>query len=345
LDAQFPVSPGTAPAAGTIAALTLSRKNGRQPYAQQYNFNIERQFPGNLSLEVGYIGTKASRAQDRRDPAQGQLYTPGDASSIVFHYQNFASINLSENNSSSTYNAFIARLTKRFSHGLSFLASYTWSKAMGTASALGSLGTENSSGYQDAWNPGADYGPLGFDITNNFVFSPIWELPIGRGRRFAANAPAAVNAVIGGWQAQGIFTARSGYPFSITGTDNSGTNAGGVPRASLVPGQNPFAKTPGDAFNVNAFQEAPTYTFGNSGNNMMRGLGLNNTDFSLIKNTTLHESLGFQLRVEAFNVFNESDIGPYPNYNLSEGPLLFGKYTAAIQQQGRIMQVALQVHF
>ena len=113
------------------------------------------------------------------------------------------------------------------------------------------------------WNKKADYGPLGFDVTQNLVFSPIWELPFGRGRMLATNAPGAVDALIGGWQVEGIFTARSGYPYSVIGNDNSGTDSGGVARASLVSGQNPFTKTSGDAFNVNAFEEAPTGTFGN----------------------------------------------------------------------------------
>lgn len=343
LDTLFPVSPTTAPIPGAIAALTLSRKGGRLPYVQQWNFNVERQLPGDISLEVGYIGSQVTHAQDRRDPAQGQLMTPGDPLSIVFHYQNFASINLSENEASANYHALIARLEKRYSRGFSFLASYTWSKALGTASALGSLGTENSSGFQDSWNPGADYGPLGYDIRNNFVFSPIYDLPFGRGRSLGANAPAVVNALIGGWQAQGIFTARSGYPFSITATDASGTNGGGVPRASLVPGQDPFKKTPGYAFNINAFQQPAAATFGNSGNNMMRGLGMNNTDFSLIKNTTIHDSLGFQLRVEAFNVFNQAELGPYPGYSIPS-PSIFGKYLG-VQTGGRVLQAAVQVHF
>lgn len=343
LGTLFPVSPTTAPNPGTIAALTLDRKKGKLPYVQQYNFNIERQLPWDMAVEIGYIGSKASRAQDRLDPAQGQLMTPGDKNSIVFHYGNFASILLSQNNASATYNAFIVRLEKRFSHGFSLLTNYTWSKALGTASVLGDLGTENSSGYQNTWDPQADYGPLGYDIRHNFVLSPIWDLPFGHGRAVGANSPGVVNAFIGGWQAQAIFTARSGYPFSIIGTDNSGTNGGGTPRASLVPGQDPFKKTPGYAFNINAFQNAAPYTFGNSGNNMMRGLGLNNTDFSLIKDTTIHNSLAFQLRFEAFNVFNQVDLGPYPGVALASSSI-FGKYNS-LQHDARILQFGANVHF
>ena len=123
--------------------------------------------------------------------------------------------------------------------------------------------------------------------------------------------------IIGGWQAEGIFTGTPVTPSQSSRPTTRGQTAAGLLVASLVSGQNPFAKTPGYAFNINAFEEAPVGTFGNSSNNMLRGLGMNNTDFSLIKNTTIHESLGFQLRFEAFNVFNESDLGPFPGLSLA----------------------------
>jgi hypothetical protein len=329
---------------GSIAAHSLDR-NSRRPYVQQWNFDIQQELRGNIVAEVGYIGSEGTHLQDRRQAAQGQLSNPGPTATVNWPYQNFSSILLTEDASSSNYNALIARFEKRFSNGFSLLANYTWSKALGTTSALGNLGTGNAlSSYQNGWDKRADYGPLGFDVTHNFVFSPIWELPFGHGKAIAANAPSAVNAVIGGWQAEGIFSARSGVPFSITATDASGTNgSASAARASLVSGQNPYAKTPGKAFNTAAFIQPGTGTFGNSGNNMMRGLGLNNTDFSLIKNTTIHESLGFQLRIEAFNTFNQKDLGPYPGASVGNAPML-GLYES-IQHEARILQAALKVNF
>jgi Carboxypeptidase regulatory-like domain/TonB dependent receptor len=342
LETLFPVSETSAPIAGTIGALTLNH-DSQQPYAQQWNFGLQHELPGNMVMEVGYIGSAGTHLQDRRNLAQGQLSNPGPNAVIKFPYYNFASILLSENRASSNYNALIARFQKNFSHGYSLLANYTWSKALGTASALGDLGTGNASGYQNSWDPRADYGPLGYDLKHNFVLSPIWELPFGRGKAIASDAPAVANALIGGWQAQGIFTAHTGYPFSILANDNSGTNGNGSPRASLVGGQNPYASTPGYAFNINAFQQPSVGTFGNSGNNMMRGVGLNNTDLSLIKNTMIHESFGFQLRFEAFNVFNQRDLGPFPGVSLNT-PSIFGIYSS-IQHQARILQVALKINF
>jgi hypothetical protein len=339
---MFPVSASTAPTAGSIAAYSLNR-NSKLPYAQQWNFDVERELPGNMVFELGYIGSEGTHLQDRRGAAQGKLSNPGPNAVITKPYSNFSTINLSGNGASSNYNALIARFEKHFSHGYSFLANYTWARALGVASALGSLGSENSTGYQNAWDPRADYGPLGYDVNQSIVFSPVWELPFGRGRMFVANAPTVANALIGGWQAQGIFTAHTGFPISIIGNNTSGTTGGGTARASLVSGQNPFAKTPGYAFNINAFQQAASGTFGNSGNNMMRGLGLNNTDFSLIKNTTIHESFGFQLRFEAFNLFNQVDLGPFPGVSLNT-KTNFGLYTG-IQHDARILQMGLKINY
>jgi hypothetical protein len=344
LETLFPVSPTSAPIAGTIGSLTLNH-DSQQPYAQQWNFGMQHELPGNTVMEIGYIGSEGTHLQDRRNMAQGQLTNPGPNAVINFRYTNFSSILLTENFASSNYNALIARFEKRFSHGYSLLANYTWSKALGTTSATGDIGTQNAGGYQNSWDPRADYGPLGYDLKHNFLFSPIWELPFGRGKAIAANAPAVANALIGGWQVQGIFTAHTGYPFTILATDHSQTKGnGGGARASLVPGQNPYASTPGRVFNINAFQQPSLKTFGNSGNNMMRAVGLNNTDLSLIKNTTIHESLGFQLRFEAFNAFNQKDLGPFPGLSLNGPRESFGVYNS-IQHDARVLQVALKINF
>jgi Carboxypeptidase regulatory-like domain len=338
LGTLFPaVSPTPVP--GTIAGYTLYRQS-RTPYVQQWNFDIEHQFPGNMVLEVGYIGSEGTHLQDRRSENQKKLITPGTAPGPV-PYANFVSILEFENAASSNYHALIGRFEKRFSHGFSFLTNYTYAKALGTSSVPSALGTQASTGYMNAWDKRADYGPLGYDITQSFVFSPIWELPFGRGRRLVSNAPAVVNALIGGWQAQGIFTAHTGFPFEISATDTSGT---GSPNARAQVVGNPWgAHASGLAFNTAAFAAPALYTFGNSSNNMMRGLGLNNSDFSLIKSTVIHESLNLQLRFEAFNVFNEADVGPYPGYALATTSN-FGIYTT-VQKGARTLQIAAKINF
>lgn len=337
LSSLFPTASPT-PVAGTIGAYSLYRQS-RTPYNEQWNFDVEHELPGNMMVEVGYVGTSASRIQDRREEDQGILSAPGGT--VTKPYSNFVSILESENEASSNYNALIGRFEKRFSHGYSLLASYTYAKALGTESADADIGTENSEGYMNAWDKRADYGPLSYDLTQSLVFSPIWELPFGRGRMLASNAPGPINAVIGGWQAEGIFTAHTGFPFSVFATDESGTGSDS-PRAEVI--GNPFGPhAAGLAFNTAAFGNAPTHTFGNSGNNMMRGLGINNSDFSLIKTTTIHESLNFQLRFEAFNVFNQADIGWIPGDSTTV-PSTFGQYLG-IQHQPRSLELAGKINW
>jgi hypothetical protein len=340
LSTLFP-APSPTPVAGQTGVDTLARTN-RTPYVQQWNFDVEHQLPGNMVLEVGYIGSAGSRLQDRREEEQGILSNPGPNATVTFPYPNFSGILEGENEASSNYNALIGRFEKRFSHGFSLLAHYTYAKGLGTASGLGDLGTENSEGYMYAWDKRLDYGPQSYNIKQSFVFSPIWELPFGRGRMLASSAPAAVNAFIGGWQISGIFTARTGFPFEISAASDSSGTGSDNPRAQVI--GNPWGPhAAGLAFNTAAFAPPAQGTFGNSSNNMMTGLGLNNTDFSLIKNTVIHDSLNFQLRFEFFNVFNEGDIGPIPGQSLA-APSVFGEYIS-VQEQARTLQIGAKIKF
>ena len=339
LDGLFP-PPTTTVVPGVTSAYTLYRQS-RTPYVEQWNLDIEHELPGNMMFEVGYVGSSGSRLQCRLEEGQGILNNPGPNATVTFPFPNFASVPEDQNESSSNYNALIGRFEKRFSHGFSLLAHYTYAKALGTASALGNLGSENAEGYMYAWDKRLDYGPQGYDIKQSFVFSPIWELPFGRGRMLANNAPAVVNAFIGGWQAAGIFTAHTGFPFSIEAASDSSETNSDNPRAQVVGNPwGPHAK--GLAFNTAAFAQPATGTFGDSSNGMMRGLGLNNTDFSLIKTTTIHESLNFQIRFEAFNLFNEGDIGPFPDGGIADPT--YGEYLG-VQEQARTLQVAGKINF
>ena len=344
IDNLFPVAATPIPVAGTMSALTLGG-NMRTPYVQQWNLDIEHELPGNMVFEVGYIGSQASKLQDRRTASQGQLITPGPNPVINFPYSNFSSILETEHGASSNYNALIARFQKNYSHGFSFISHYTYSKGMGTMSDLSSLGVNPSGGYMNAWNKRADYGPLGYDVTHRFVLSPIYELPFGRGKALGANASSIENVLIGGWQVSAIYQAQTGFPFSVTGIDASGTNSP-YPRVNVV--GNPKAKDPVDptrVFNRYAFAQPTTGTFGNSGNNSIRGLGLTNTDFTLIKNTAIHESLKFQLRSDFLNLFNQRDEGPIPNQNFDlSATSPFGTYSS-LAHQARIVQVAAKIIF
>jgi hypothetical protein len=342
-DAMFPIAPTPAPVAGSINSLSLDPTN-RTPYTEQWNFDVQRELAHDWLVDVGYQGQGATKLDDRNIPTQGQLLPNG---SVVFHYPNFGLILVTRMDGRSNYNALTARIEKRFSHGYYFQANYTWGKALGLASSQCGVGTDSCFGQQNYWDRNADYSPLSYDVTQRVVISGIYELPFGRGKQFGSQMAPALDRVLGGWQLNGIFQVQSGFPFTISATDVSGTNEVlQQSRADLV--GNPHAVDPVDptrVFNRYAFAQPAAGTFGNSGKNILRGAGLNNWDLSLFKNNHLTERFNLQFRAELFNAFNHTQFGPFPGNNFSLDPnSSFAVYTST-QEEARIIQLALKLIF
>lgn len=344
LDTLFPIAPTPQPVPGTIVSLTLNPHN-RTPYVQQWNLNFEHELSKDSVLEIGYLGSEATKLHYRRQAAQGILHNPGPNATVTIPYSNFLVILEDTTGASSNYNAFFARFEKQFSHGYSFLSHYTFSKVMGTSSAASILGTTGNFA-QNAWDQRADYGELAYDVTHNFVASGIWDLPFGKGKPLAGQLPYAANLVVSGWQLNGIYQAHSGFPFEVGAVNVSGTGVGENPRADEV--GNPRTKDtidPSRAFNRYAFAQPATHTFGNSRIDAMRARGLSNTDISLLKNTQIRENLNIQIRADAYNVFNNTQVGPFPGNQFSLDPSSsFGLYQS-IQHEARILQLAGKLFF
>ena len=343
-DNLFPVAETAVPVAGTISSLSLDRGN-RTPYVQQWNFNIQRELGENWALEVGYLGSKGTKLAIRNFPSQGRLVRPGPNPEVVFPYHNFSFILIDRTEGISNYHAGFIRLEKRFRDGFYFNAHHTWSKGLGIASGVSGLGNDTS-GRQNVWNLRSDYGPNSYDVTHRFVFSGIWDLPFGRGKRFGSDLPAAADFILGGWQVNTIYQVQSGFPFSIKARDVSGTRSSYFPRANVV--GDPSTTDPDDpnrVFNRFAFAQPTEGTFGNSGRNIIRGEGLNNVDFSLFKNARITERVNAQIRAEFFNLFNHTQFGPFPGDSFSLDPASsFGVYRR-VQQEARIIQIGLKFIF
>lgn len=213
----FPISAAPEPVAGTISSLTLAH-DSRTPYVEQWNLDIEHELPGNAVAEIGYVGSQSTKLNFRSYPTQGILSNPGPNAAVTFSYYNFGSILMDRTGASANYNALITGIEKRFNGGYSFLAHYTYSKSMGTSSAVCCIGTEGSS-PQNTWDFRADYGPLAYDVANNFVVSGIWELPFGRGKALIADLPTGIDHLVSGWEINGIYQMQSGFPFSISAVE------------------------------------------------------------------------------------------------------------------------------
>ncbi len=281
------------------------------PYSMEYNLDVEREIAPNLTATLGYVGSQSRHLfiQPMYNAPLPQNMGPGPvAPRTPFPF--FGQFPWDTNSGVGSYNSLQAKLQKRFSQGLTFLASYTWSKCL-------SIQDEGQSGsIQNPYNWSADKGNCDFNIPQIFVFSYAYELPLGKGKHFGSSMSGVADQVLGGWQISGITTAESGAPFTITGnaTDvanispSSETERGNVTGQPVLPSG--FKQTVETWYNPAAFATPAPFTFGNVGRNTLRGPDGINFDFSLMKSFRITESKQVQFRAESFNIFNRANFAP-----------------------------------
>ena len=202
----------------------------------------------------------------------------------------------------------MARLERRLAGGLSFLAAYTWSRSRDHSSSLFGSRAGNYA-PQNSFDLDAEWGPSDVDTPHRFVFSYVWELPFGAGRRYL-NGRGPLQAFLGGWTFAGIANFQSGRPFTVyygstvnySGSDN-GPGAIGLDRPNLVGNPVVANPTPARWFDVTAFAP-PSGTFGNAGRNILRADALRNVDVAFSKQVPIGARARAQIRIEAFNLFN-----------------------------------------
>jgi outer membrane receptor protein involved in Fe transport len=353
--------------------LLVASRNLHLPYAQDWNLNIQRSFGEDWLLKVGYVGTTGVRLP-RFIEGNPAVYIPGvDGSGNPISTENnvnqrrlYSGCTLAQPNScvygsvgeiasvsNSGYNALEASLRKRFSHGLSFLASYTWSHSIDDVSSFNITGSASQpvAGENDlAQNPfdlAAERGPSMFDARHRLVLSYQWSLP------FLQHTSNWYGKVLGNWQLNGIFTAMSGTPFTVFDS-NDVSLQGQAPeisgfssnRPNLVGNPNSGPRTAGEWFNVKAFQQiiqdpnSPVEQFGDEGRNALLGPRYVNWDVSAFKNIRLTESKQIQFRGELFNVLNHT------NFRLPVSDIesqTFGQIQSDVSP--RVIQVALKFLF
>jgi hypothetical protein len=307
----------------------------RTSYAMQWNFSLQREVAKDIVVEAGYlanIGLKLEQnvqpnnalpgtgAIDPRRPYAGLEYAPGTVFpsylSVSGNSVPAGFINYLPHSAQSNYHAALLRVEKRFDGNSSLLSSYTFSKAITNApqfrNAGGADGSENSPA-QDAFNLSADRGLASFHVKHRWVNSFVYGLPFGPEKAFFNEGLSS--KILGGWQASGIYTMQSGFPFTVNlqgDTAGVGAGTGGIfIRPNAVAGQS--WELPGDQrstnryFNTGAFAAPPAAQFGNIGKNTVIGPGLVNLDFVLAKNISLGETKKLQFRAEAFNIMNHSN--------------------------------------
>ena len=214
----------------------------------------------------------------------------------------------------SSYNALQVDLKRRLSHGLAVRGVYTWSKSLDDGDSLNATAAGNAPALlSNPYVPKADWGLATYDVRHIGVVTASYDLPIGRGRKYLNSSGGAANSLAGGWTVNSIVTAQSGFPFTPQLGYNPSNN--GDTRNPVRPFLNPsftgpvILGTPAQWFNPNAFVAVPNNSgyFGNVGRDSYIGPGLATWDFSVLKETHIHEGMNLQFRAEIFNLLNRAN--------------------------------------
>ena len=264
----------------------------------------------------------------------------------------------------SNYNGLQVNLTKRTSHGVQFDLNYTYSKSIDITSGAARLGFSPSdnigapgSRLVNAFDPRGNRGVSDFDTTHQINANWIAELPFGRGKRFAATAGRATDAIVGGWQLSGLARWTTGFPFTVDNGQFWPTNWDEQGSATMIvkPKTGAFRQPDG---NVSVFGNPAdaltndyihTFPGGSGSRNVIRGQGYAGWDMSLSKRWKIIEGHSLQFRWEVFNVPNLHRFNVMAGLgdnapNLQQLPRQFGDYTGLLTQP-RVMQFALRYEF
>ncbi|MGI8784637.1 MAG: TonB-dependent receptor domain-containing protein [Acidobacteriota bacterium] len=321
------------------------------PWSQQWNLTVQRELPSQILMEVAYVGTRGLQLSrngeggltlNQLDPKHmalgSQLNQLVDnpffgivnsgvlinqrisRAQLLRPYPQFTDIiPLFSSGSSSIYHALQATFSKRLSAGLQFDGSYTWAKSL-----------DDGESHQDSYNVRASRSLSDIDLSHRLVMSYIYELPFGQGRRFGGNGSELVEALLGGWQINGITTFQSGTPLAISATNSAGIFSQAI-RANNN-GTSGRLTTPVHTrlnayFDKSVFSQPLNFTFGNMSTRLsdIRNDGVRNFDLSLFKEFAATERMKVQFRAEALNAFNTPRFGS-PNTSVTSSS--FGVITS-----------------
>jgi hypothetical protein len=361
--------------AGLGQSVYTARRTAGSGYVEQWNLAVQRSITNNLSAEIGYVGshivhvgipdsnlnqlTTHQLAQGApllakvTNPYFGQI--PSSSSiggktiteaQLLKPYPRFLNIATYRNNSgTSNYNAVEAKVEERLSHGVSFLFAYTHSKLIDDASSVFSttvLSSPNTSSLvaADTFRPGLERDSSSGDMPNVTSFSGIYDLPAGRGHRFASRGIA--NSILGGWSLNTILSLQSGMPVTVTQATNNNAFAGfALQRPNLVgnPSLSRSQRNPGRYFNTAAFATAPQFIIGSASRNPVRGPAYRDMDQALVKHMTLYGETGLEFRGEIFNILNTPE---FSQPNGSFGAAAFGSISSTTTDP-RVVQFTVRL--
>jgi hypothetical protein len=379
-----PQTPGSA--TGTAGFYWAFPIHYKDPSVQEWNLTLEKDLGRGIGARLSYTGSHGTNLETMEDlnqvPANSIGYSNTDAApaasgscitddgSLVSDHRPYpcwSVIQSVANAAESNYNSGTAELSRHSGKGLTFDASYTFTRDLSDAEGATPNGLVGVSGgdaggsfLTDRFHPGLDYGNVAYDRKHRFLVTYLYNLPFGHGQRWF-NMGAFSNRLLGDWQIGGVAILQSGpflTPFEAT-NDPAGTNiltTVGQTRADLLPGKRIYPETRtvnqwldspvtdpgGSAFAIPAANRG---YFGTASVGSIVGPGTDNFSMSLMKSVTLHEQAKFQFSVEAANVFNHRNYAP-PNMQVDAGT--FGTIPGLQTAEGagpRSIELAGRINF
>jgi hypothetical protein len=318
-------------------------ENFQTPYAHHFNATLQHQFGAHIAAEAGYVGSRGEHLPIFIEVNPG-LFSTGQTTVGPRLFPAFALVRPTFSVAKSRYDSLQASVRMRPSHGVNFLASYTYGHAKDHLSGLNiggeprpvlpvTIGDEAS--FDRAL--GFEWGDALFDVRHRFVVSFGAELPTPQ------HMGAVVRHVIGGWQLNGIVQTQTGFPVILTNSQLDIRFLTNRPDATCDPNEGaPHTTT--EWFETSCLVARPLAQTGerpgNAGRNTIRGPGFTSSDLSLFKNVRAGGSRRIQLRLEAFNVFNQTR---FNNPSGALGTANFGRITTAAD--GRVVQLGMKYLF
>jgi hypothetical protein len=366
---------------GLGQSISLPDPHAKSPEVQQYSIDVQRQLPGGIALEVGYVGSHtthltlgtgaininalnpgylsmgtAALGQSVANPYAGHITTGTLSSSTVpafyllLPYSAYGAINLNfSDRNHARYDSMVVKAQKRLSYGLTFLSTLTWSKNFDESSGGpgNSLNSGNKNAPQNPYNLAAEYSLANVHTPLRWATSISYDLPVGKGKAFV-NSNAILDYVIGGWTINAVSVYQTGFPLQVYQSDTNSAYGYAAMRPNAT-GVSPTSATSGSVearlsnyINPAAFSIAPQGTFGNISRTLsLLGPGQKNWDISVFKSFSIKEKLKAQFRAESLNAFN-SPLFSAPSTNFSSST--FGQISGQ-QNFARQLQMALRFTF
>jgi len=338
--------------------------NTKWPYVQNWVLSLQREVAKNTVVEVAYTGNHSLRLPiiaDYNQAAPNALTATCNATVTTgclgeqarVPDPSFGAITWVDPAGNNDYHGLSVRFEHRFSQGLYFLNSFTWSHAIGDSEqALEYYSTNTGATPQNIYNLHAEYGPTSFDVKLLNVTSVVYNIPVGKGRQYWDNMNPVLDGVFGGWQLTGINTANTGTPINVYYTPSSINDVSGLSNeyrgepilrpnvsgsaASQSTAQSLLTYFAGYSFTV----PSPNNPFGNLGRNAFRAPSLDQWDLGIFKNFAIREQWKLQFRSEFFNILNKTNFG-LPNQQSNS--TAFG--TIATAYPARQIQFGLKLMF